>query len=338
MGYVSAADIMMNVTTSFATQALATDNIDVFDTYIDNILFIGDEDTLRRIQSRWITICQTHNITCGEMEISSRFTYRGVEIDLHNKTYNIKRSFAAKLERHCEFILQREKITLQQLATTIGEMSYADSILQHTPFRDFYCSFHLWTQAEQERKRTIVVPPALRSELRKVLTWIHTTKTLNQHMTNLSTLAYTDASFQAGGKAIFHNDGFAQYTSYRWNTKPRSAPQAELHMAVRYIRESAREAHTLNLASDCTPALRCLQRRYSSSLLMFQELKSLPQVFNFSVFLFYVEGRWNPADAPSRLVTQLRTVQYPPPNTLHYYGVTLPPGYRPATQNSKHMG
>jgi hypothetical protein len=51
--------------------------------------------------------------------------------------------------------------------------------------------------------------------------------------------------------------------------------------------------------ADNTPAVRAVQRRYSSSAAMYSQLKRLTQ--DRSVCVRYIPGTLNPADAPSRL-------------------------------------
>ncbi len=95
MGFKWAVAIAQTITL-FLSLGLVGVTIDV---YIDNMLIVGDETSVRAAVAIVLARCRAYNVSVGSVEMGTTVTHRGVVLDFLNKTVMLKESFRTKLER-----------------------------------------------------------------------------------------------------------------------------------------------------------------------------------------------------------------------------------------------
>jgi len=320
MGYAGAVAIMHNVMLALSSHAIASADV-ISDVYVDNLLCVShDVRVLREIRARFQAAANRAHVTIGDDQLATTCTYRGVDIfykDDHRTIprycFALKDSFRKKLLHYIDFMTvtpvgsRPRQLSIQHLETCIGACAYADAVLSPTPVRMFWCLYNQLTRWRQNPSK-LQLSLASIHELLAVRRWLYMTHEM--YVTPAPrdrTLVFSDASQQAHGWLTLHKSSSSHLTIDQFS-RARSLDShynicaEELNALVTGINSFGKWSLYL---SDNTPAVRAVQRRYSSSAAMFTQLKLLTRERNICVR--FIPGTLNPADAPSRLAPRVVT-------------------------------
>ena len=301
MGYKHSVDIMHSILQGLHAELIHRCpqlSTCLSDLYVDNILVAShDLQLLQRAALHLQSIADAANVTIGSLTISQSTEHRGVMLNdegaPNDAVIQLKESFRQKLRYHCA-VAMRNRISSQQFATLVGELTYADAIVMATPIREFYHLYHQFTFSQTR------LSPAAKSELRKALLWLDRQSTLAEWFYAGSLgdghhSAFTEASvsFSDASKAMLGNvslrlsaqhtaaNDITHFTTYYQCNNPleinQSSSASELlgivHMINRIPRFAPQTAFLF--ANDNTAAVRALARRFSSSLQLYTILRAL---------------------------------------------------------------
>lgn len=307
MGYTLAVDIMHGIMSALAAEASCSDVF--YDCYVDNALWVSsDRSLLERISKKFVLLAQFAGVTIGEHSLSLDTTYRGVHMTPGN--FSLKPSFVQKCMDRIEFSVSHSTLRLQHLEGTIGCCSYADEVLQPTPFRDFFAAYGQLCASRSSTNKMRLSPASI-SEFQRVRLWVASSVPWSRLLQEPGhTMIFSDASKNAFGHIrIDRQDDVLRTNTTAWrhdmaSTRLNISP-IELHSVVFALNEYFAQAKQFLEAplpvvfSDNIPAVRAVQRRYSSSIAMMRELRQL--IAPRGCPTIFIPGELNCADKPSRL-------------------------------------
>jgi ribonuclease HI len=316
MGHKWMVAIAHSITSAFAEE-IATRHAVEFDTIIDNVMFLSnDEGAVTSAAAEFSDLCTQFSITVGEKtECTQVFDYRGMSFDLVAGTVKLKESFIQKTTDRIQYVLKNKTVTKAQLQSLAGSLNWLKTVIdsQEPCWALNHALASLSNVSGNLSHNALVLSDDLRKELSECQALLNTVVSLqNLPVSSLSThkplvYLFTDAckDVSLAGKGIvlvtpLAVKEFVEHFTIQ-EVQADSIHILEIKALIAGIRKLLPNSNVL-IFCDNEAVVKAMKRKRSSCKYFHSLIKlALTLLENHSWELRWIPSKLNWADKPSRV-------------------------------------